>query len=449
MRLRTFFVGTGDCLLLSSREGNNVLIDGGPTGGYFTDNVLPTLQAIRGLKQHLDIALITHIDDDHIDGILHALTLYQSQTRRGLPHHIPRIGSLWHNSWGLQHPPVKRAARTPNHGPGAQTAPSRFEPMQRIAKNLAAAYADINYSAPQAAQAAWLAALGQRPIRRNVGFGGRFIELTDPARVRNVSPTLSLTVLGPTAAALDELREVFADAGLVSDHTAGVVRSTAAELTTIRDERDDLVSIGDAGQVTVANRASIIVLATDTGRGTSKKQTCLLTGDATAQAILHGLHQSGMLTDSGPPLRCTVLKVQHHGAEDNYTWRFSERVVADHYVISADGQHQNPDTNVMHAMIAGRAAAAPNRPFTVWFTCTPERSPQRSQTAMAAGINAAIAAADRVNERHPELAAVRVLKATAPHFDICMCSPGQRRKTCACTPPNKASDVLVAGRHQW
>jgi hypothetical protein len=72
-------------------------------------------------------------------------------------------------------------------------------------------------------------------------------------------------------------------------------------------------------------------------------------------------------------------------------------------VVSANGQHQNPDTDVMRTMIAGRDAAAPDVPFTVWFTCAEDRAPSGSRASMKAGLDASIAAAHKVNERNPGL----------------------------------------------
>jgi hypothetical protein len=46
MRLRTFFAGSGDCLLLTSAEGRHVLIDGGPSRRSFEERVQPTMEEI-------------------------------------------------------------------------------------------------------------------------------------------------------------------------------------------------------------------------------------------------------------------------------------------------------------------------------------------------------------------------------------------------------------------
>jgi phosphoribosyl 1,2-cyclic phosphodiesterase len=64
----------------------------------------------------LDLVVVTHIDGDHIDGILYLLKLQD----RGNP--VPSIGALWHNSWPV--PAPSQAGR--REGPGAQIRPTRL-----------------------------------------------------------------------------------------------------------------------------------------------------------------------------------------------------------------------------------------------------------------------------------------------------------------------------------
>ncbi|HYO70712.1 MAG TPA: hypothetical protein VEU33_31995 [Archangium sp.] len=52
-----------------------------------------------------------------------------------------------------------------------------------------------------------------------------------------------------------------------------------------------------------------------------------------------------------------VLKLQHHGSVRNVTPEFFERVVADHYVISANGKHDNPDVETLEMLAEARGDA--------------------------------------------------------------------------------------------
>src|SRR5215213_3325697 len=93
----------GDCLLLHYGLNDNprlVLIDGGPKTVY-AEHLKPRLKQIkqvRGLDANkplvVDLLMVSHIDDDHIQGILD-LTRDLTQNDQ----HLAQIVSFWHNSF--------------------------------------------------------------------------------------------------------------------------------------------------------------------------------------------------------------------------------------------------------------------------------------------------------------------------------------------------------------
>ena len=78
----------GDCLLLQSGR-SFVLVDGGPNG-TFTDHLLPTL--VDRKVARLDLVVISHVDGDHIAGLIDLLA-----TKPVRP-----IGCVWHNAFSMQ-----------------------------------------------------------------------------------------------------------------------------------------------------------------------------------------------------------------------------------------------------------------------------------------------------------------------------------------------------------
>ena len=68
MRLRVYQANDGDCLLLSSDSGNHVLIDGGRSS-TFSKNTSKDLSTLG----KLDLICVSHIDADHISGVLKLL----------------------------------------------------------------------------------------------------------------------------------------------------------------------------------------------------------------------------------------------------------------------------------------------------------------------------------------------------------------------------------------
>jgi hypothetical protein len=91
----------------------------------------------------------------------------------------------------------------------------------------------------------------------------------------------------------------------------------------------------------VPNLSSIVVLVEVGGR------KLLLTGDAHGDDIVAAWGELGLAT----PAKVDVLKMPHHGSRRNVTKEFLSFFEADHYVISADGKHDNPDPQTVEALV--------------------------------------------------------------------------------------------------
>src|SRR3989304_7580903 len=94
----------GDCLILhfgTRREPRFILIDGGPSGVFRStlDRRLQQLQDQRPEEPlRLELVMVSHIDDDHIQGILDLTRELVDQKERRLP--LTReVRGLWHNSF--------------------------------------------------------------------------------------------------------------------------------------------------------------------------------------------------------------------------------------------------------------------------------------------------------------------------------------------------------------
>ena len=59
----------GDCILVEIQPSHYILIDGGYVDTY-ENYLLPTLEEIAARGGELDIVVVTHIDCDHISGII-------------------------------------------------------------------------------------------------------------------------------------------------------------------------------------------------------------------------------------------------------------------------------------------------------------------------------------------------------------------------------------------
>src|SRR5262245_22063328 len=97
----------GDCLLLhfgSESEPGLIIIDGGPRGVY-GPHLKPRIQKIREARKLaeqdpliVDLLMVSHVDDDHIQGILDLTNELIQVVAAKQPRPIQVI-SLWHNSF--------------------------------------------------------------------------------------------------------------------------------------------------------------------------------------------------------------------------------------------------------------------------------------------------------------------------------------------------------------
>ena len=67
---------------------------------------------------------------------------------------------------------------------------------------------------------------------------------------------------------------------------------------------------------------------------------------------LEGLKAAKLLKNG--KLRIDILKCPHHGSVRNVAKEYFETIVADHYVISADGKFDNPDVDTLKLISAAR-----------------------------------------------------------------------------------------------
>ncbi len=95
------------------------------------------------------------------------------------------------------------------------------------------------------------------------------------------------------------------------------------------------------------NLSSIVVLAELGGK------SILLTGDARGDKILEGMELVGLIEKDGKR-HVDILKVPHHGSDNNMETIFFQRVTADHYVFSGDGEHGNPERATLEMLLEAR-----------------------------------------------------------------------------------------------
>lgn len=306
----------GDALLLHwgpRTRRQLAVIDGGPARTY-ARALRPRLEALRASRKAggtllVQMLMVSHIDDDHIRGVLD-LTGELLAEREGKAKPRWKFRTLWHNSFD--------DLVGPGSEPMLAAAQSLLQPSAVAAPPSEAGL--IFSSVPQGRSLRYDAErLG---LAVNLPFPGLVMASPQPVRLAG---GLLLRVLGPDAAAVRDLQEKW-------DQELRRKGFAAAALP--RLDRS------------VFNLSSLVVLA-ELGR-----RRMLLTGDARGDRILAALEQAGLLRDGR--LHVDLLKLPHHGSDHNVTAEFFERVTADHYVVSGDGNFGNPELGTFELLSAAR-----------------------------------------------------------------------------------------------
>ncbi|TFI59729.1 MBL fold metallo-hydrolase [Sphingomonas parva] len=304
MRLHAIRAFEGDCLLLESGggEAKYVLVDGGPDG-TFEDHLKPYLEAtIPGGR--LEAVIVSHVDRDHIVGVL---DLFAELNRQRIDGEDPLISpaELWHNSFSDaiddDEDTIAKGVRMVLANAGVAST---------IMTDVPIAFFGIAEGERLRREARLL----HIPINRT--FGG---ELICPDLLPNPALEIGgmrMTVIGPTDANLRALQEEWLE---------WIRRNRTAA-------RPEQLANADKS---IPNLSSIVLLVEEDGR------SLLLTGDARGDHIEQGLDQAGLRPDG--TFHVNVMKLQHHGSDRNATRTFFRRNTADAYVASANGKHGNPD----------------------------------------------------------------------------------------------------------
>jgi hypothetical protein len=344
----------GDCLLLHCGKANDpdlYVIDGG-TRGVYRQALKKRLESIRAGKEQLDIrlAMVSHVDDDHIKGILDMTAELRAQGDK-LRY---RIRDLWHNSFDDV------------LGNGAKTLETAGAARLGVASAAAAAKLAIPFRNEEAAFRLASVAQGRTlrddakllTLRVNKPGVKGLVMASDKPLAKPFTPGVEIHVVGPTQELIDEFLEEwdkFLNAKKLNVATVGV----------------DLAEYLDDSAF---NLASIVALVR------AENKEILFTGDARGDYILESLEAAKLVKKNGKR-RLDVLKVPHHGSSRNVETAFFRRLPADHYVISGDGEHGNPDVETFEMLFEGRKAD--KRKFTIHLTYDPKDYKKDSKSKKA------------------------------------------------------------------
>jgi beta-lactamase superfamily II metal-dependent hydrolase len=349
LTLETRRAKKGDCLLLhygTKTAPKLMLIDAGPSG-VFQPQLVPRLDAIRAARQlgdqetlTVDVIMVSHVDDDHIKGILDLTKKLITQKKDQEPLYL-KTKSLWHNSFDDVLKTTPDELNTAGFGPASMNAAANAttDPDELfVAKVLA--------SIPQGRTLRDDAAA----LRKSNSFWkvndltkGKLILATAKGKKIDIGGGVTVTIVGPLQPELLRLQKEH-DALLKKKKKSGP--AAAAMLAAYLDD-------------TAENLSSLVLLVE------KNKKRILLTGDARGDKVLNGLRLTKLLgKKKSDRIHVDILKMPHHGSSRNVESDFFEQITADHYIFSGNGEHGNPERETVEILLAAR----PNDTFTMHFT---------------------------------------------------------------------------------
>jgi hypothetical protein len=295
----------GDCLWIeygSANDVHRVLVDGGPEGTF--EPLRARVEALPPAERHLDLVVATHVDRDHVAGLIPLLQA------RGLG---LRIDDVWFNAW--QH--IAPGARGPVQG-----------------EILGAVIAD-------------------QALPWNRAFDGQAVVLAEPDAAPltvTLSGGLRLTLLSPDRAALERFAPLWAKTVRAEGLEPGVP-ALALEYLEERPElqpppglrgdlRDQIQAEADKPfeeDGSLANGSSIAFLAEFEGK------SCLFGADAHPTVLMRSLQRLAA-AEGRVRSEVTAFKLAHHGGQHNLSPALAHQVQARHYLVSTNGSYyRHPD----------------------------------------------------------------------------------------------------------
>jgi hypothetical protein len=298
----------GDALLIEYGAGlarHRILVDGGPPSTV--EAVVSRIERLAPEERHFELLIVTHVDTDHIGGILRLL----DDPPAGLV-----FDDVWFNGWPQLEPLSADLPLGPMTG-DAILGPKDGEILDRLLE-LHVDGVVLDHNRAFAGGPVMVRAKG--PLPSHVLGGG-----------------MRLTLLAPAHQALLRLRHEWVDVVREANRTEEEVRQIVDAAA--RRKGIDL-PLGDRPDVrsvlttdfesdrSPANGSSIVVLAEFDGK------RLLLTGDGFAPAITAGLDR---LLAPGDRLSLAAVKLPHHGSRNNTSLAFLERLDCGRFLVSSSG----------------------------------------------------------------------------------------------------------------
>lgn len=343
----------GDCILISlgdELKRTHILIDGG-FGVTHENYIKPRLKEIASNGEIISLVVVTHIDTDHIEGILALLKENKSADNP----QIITIEEIWHNSY--RHLQLDEAFELTTLDWKEKAILSNI-----IAKGSMESKESLNGDKDiSAEQGSSLAALLYRGnYKWNSRFNGKAVSC-DNKKLINLDSDIVIRLLSPNNEKLDKLKEYWLrelqkekyDFKLNNDELFDDAyefylmnqkeiekdyENKEISYTESTNDLNNYLSKSDSYDYSPANGSSISFILEYKGK------KLLFLGDSHPQLIKLEIEK---LLNQGYSNYFDLIKVSHHGSHRNTSKKLLELIDSDIFLISTNGgknKHPNKET---------------------------------------------------------------------------------------------------------
>jgi len=299
----------GDCILVNL-DGSFILIDSGTKETYAL-SLKDRLHELSNQKKVIDLAVLTHIDKDHIGGFLSLLSDKEANIQ---------IREFWYNTFKPLSTPIE--SHVSRRG-------------QRIIFS-------ENRAVSDAMDLTKL--LNNKKIPWNISFEDKVVEQTLYKSV--MIGNANIWIVNPDKDKLQKMSKEW----LRQTGNLRHANPQGEELFRISLEDDENKSYDELTKLkpeiisSPTNESSIAIIIEYEGK------TLLFTGDASQKALIYALEEWCRINQR--PQSFDLVKVPHHASYRSTNFEFYEKFKASNFIISTNGiKHNHPSVAVLAQII--------------------------------------------------------------------------------------------------
>lgn len=347
LNLTVFPANNGDSFLIETKGGTVILIDGGYVSTY-KEYIKPKLLGLSKANKNLSLLIVTHIDGDHISGVIKFI-------EENKQNEIIKIEHIWHNSYFH--------LKSIEDGLTFKGKSIDKMPINYILSDDFEDFKNKNISVVQGSTLASL--LKKFRYQINFAFNQNSVSIDSQHSVS--IKDITFKILSPDNEKLGELkkhwkRELYKNGYSSDENLIDFNEDVFEYLLSLEKEKKRLAK----KNITAKSSLNVINLANEkfvedetTTNGSSiafvldyNNLHLLFLGDAHPSTIVDSLKKHYHPDDF--PIKFDLIKISHHGSKNNTSPELLKYIDSENYIISTNGSsHNHPDMETI-AMIISR-----------------------------------------------------------------------------------------------